>query len=131
MLTGVLIEIAEIAGEPAAVQIAASVGGTRVYFPRKADDDHWLVTCVGRAAADKICKTFTRAGQRVDVPLASGNAYEALKRAMAKRIHDLDNDKKSSAEIARMVGTTQRTVHRHRAAHRGENRKDKRQGSLF
>lgn len=131
-LPGVLAEIATVAGEAAAVAIAARAGGTRVYIPAKAGDDHWLVEAVGRAAADKVCKLFVvdgARGQRVDVPLAKGGAYRSLRRAIAKRVHDLDKAGKSSREIARAVGLTQRGVHRHRAAHRGGDRGG--QGSLF
>jgi hypothetical protein len=126
-LSGVLGEIASVAGEPAAMTIAAHVGGTRVYIPAKADDDHWLVQAIGREAADKVCELL--AGGRYDVPLGSGGAYRSMRRAIAKRVHDMDRAKKSSAEIARATGLTQRAVHRHRAKHRGGSKGD--QGSLF
>lgn len=131
-LPGVLSEIAEVAGEPAALAISARVGGTRVYIPAKADDTHWLVDAIGRAAADKVCKLFAvdgARGQRVDIPLASGSSYRALRRATARRVHELDQSGKSSREIARAAGLTQRAVHRHRAAHRGGGSDG--QGSLF
>ena len=126
-LPGVLGEIASVAGEAAAVTIAAHVGGTRVYIPAQAGDDHWLVHAIGRAAADKVCALL--AGGRYDVPLASGGAYRSMRRAIAKRVHEMDKAGKSSREIARAAGLTQRGVHRHRAAHRGGPKGD--QGSLF
>lgn len=131
-LPGVLTEIAEIAGEASAVLIAASVGGRRVYIPAKVTDGHWLVECVGRAKANIICKHFTvdGRGSRVDVPLGSGGAYPQLRRAIAKRVHDMDKDGASASQINREVRVTTRTVHRHRRAHRGEG-KDRRQRSLL
>lgn len=128
ILPGVLDEIAEVAGLPAAIAIAARTGGTRVYIPARAEDDHWLVDCVGRRAADKICARFS--GERIDMPLYHGGAYPQLRRAIAKRVHDLDRSHRSSREIAIQVGVTQRTVHRHRRAHRGDGDDDG-QGSLL
>ena len=68
-------------------------------------------------------------GCRLDIPLYSGGAYPRLRRAIAKRIHDRHLAKDSSREIALAVGVSQRTVHRHRRAHRGEN--DDGQGTLL
>lgn len=132
MKTLLLAEIASVAGEIAAVQLAAYAGGTRVYIPVRTADNHWLVQCVGRKAADQICAAFAvdGRGQRVDIPLGSVGAYPQLRRAIAKRIHDLDKAKDSSRKIAASVGVTQRTVHRHRRAHRVDN-KDSKQGKLL
>jgi hypothetical protein len=132
-LTGVLKEIADIAGAPAAIALAVQVGGTRIYIPSKVGDRHWLVQCVGRRAADAICAHFAvdgKRGTRVDIPLGGGGAYPQLKRAIARRVHQLDQENKSARDIARETGLSQRGVHRHRAAHRG-GRKDDKQGSLF
>jgi len=131
-LPGVLAEIAAVAGEAAAMSISARVGGTRVYIPAHAPDGHWLVEAVGRDAADKVCKLFevdSARGQRVDIPHGAGGAYRSLRRAIAKRVYDLDRAGKPSREIARTVGLTQRAIHRHRAAHRGGS--GGAQGSLF
>jgi hypothetical protein len=132
-LPGVLAEIADVAGEAAAVQICAHAGGTRVYIPASCPDDHWLVECVGREKADRICAHLSageHSGQRFDIPLAEGGAYKAFRRALARHVHELDAENKSSRDIAREAGVSQRTVHRHRSAHRG-GAKDRRQGSLF
>lgn len=121
-LPGVLDEIAKVAGEPAALLIAASVGGQRVYIPAKAADGHWLVACVGREKADKICRHFEVDGRgaRVDIPLGAAGAYPQLRRAIARRVHELDRGGASARKIAGEVGITTRAVHRHRAAHRGD-----------
>lgn len=127
-LPGVLSEIAAVAGDAAALAISARVGGTRVYIPASVNDDHWLVDAIGRDNADKVCAAL--GGDRHVIPLATGGAYRSLARDIARRVHQLDQQGKSSAEIARACGLTQRAVHRHRAAHRGGS-KDDRQGSLF
>src|SRR4051794_15314441 len=132
-LPGVLGEIAELVGEQAAITIASRAGGTRIYFPAKADDKHWLVQAIGRAAADKVCAHFTvdgARGQRIEIPLYVGGSYRQLVRAIAERVHKMDTEEAaSSTEIARKVGVTQRSVHRHRARHRGK--RDGKQGRLL
>jgi hypothetical protein len=131
-LPGVLGEIAELVGEQAAIAIASRAGGTRVYFPAHADDKHWLVQSVGRDAADKVCAHFTVdgvRGQRIEIPLFVGGTYRQAVRAIAERVHKMDKEGASSTEIVRKVGVTQRSVHRHRARHRGK--KDDKQGRLL
>lgn len=138
-LVGVLHEIAKVAGEAAAVALAAQVGGNRVYIPLPVNlhDRHWLVECVGRRAAEKIAAHYAgasagaRTGTYIDVPLGAGGAYPQLRRAIAKRVHELDKAGKSAREITRAAGITARTVHRHRAAHRGRKKSNSKQGSLF
>ena len=100
-------------------------------FPAKADDKHWLVACIGREAADKLCDHFAvggSRGQRIEIPLYVGGTYRQLVRAIAKRVHEMDAGGASSTEIVRKVGVTQRSVHRHRARHRGGKGK---QGQLL
>jgi len=134
-LTGILDEITSVAGEPAAIAIAAAVGGTPVYIPtpKRLTEKHWLVQCVGRRAAEKLATHFASESRtRVLIPLAGGGAYPQLRRAIAKRIHDLDRAGKSSREIARSTGVTTRAVHRHRRAHRGQAKaKGGKQGVLL
>lgn len=129
-LPGVLAEIAEVVGDVAAIQIAAHKGGTLVYFPARITESHWLSVLIGFDKAKKLCQHFTdrRVGQRIDIPLFTNGTYKDMQRKIAKRIHDMDADDASSAKIARTLGITHRTVHRHRSRHRGGN--NKRQGTL-
>jgi len=130
-LPGILQEIADLVGNAAALQIAAAHGGTRVYFPAsKTIGKGWLVECVGQDAADKLCDHFAvdGRGQRIDIPLFGGS-YRQLTRAIAERVHKLHTAKTSSTDIARQLGITQRTVHRHRARYRGKV--DDKQGKLL
>lgn len=132
-LPGVLAEIAEVAGETAALMIAAQHGGRRVYIPsvKRMHKAQWLLDCVGAELGRKICAHFevNGGGQPIDVPLHVGGTYKQFVRSVAQRIHRLDRDGKSSAEISKQLGLTQRTVHRHRAKH-GKSKSDK-QGDLF
>ena len=127
-LPGVLQEIAELIGDAKALEIAARAGGTRIYFPATAGDKHWLVECIGRAAADKLCGHFSvggRRGQRIEIPLYVGGTYRQLVRAIAERVYRMHTGGASSTEIARKAGVTQRSVHRHRARHRGNKGKQR------
>jgi hypothetical protein len=127
-LTGILAEIAELVGDVNARLIASRVGGTRVYLPKKASAEHWLVQCVGSDAATKVMDQF--GGGEYVVPQAGTGSYSRFRREIASRIHKLDQSDTSSKNIAREVGVTQRTIHRHRLAHRGGNPDDS-QGSLL
>lgn len=126
-LPGVLAEIAELVGNAKALQIAAHAGGTRVYFPSKVHPDHWLVQCVGLEAASKILERF--AGDTCDIPQAGHGSFARFRRGIAQRIEQLEGEDKSSKEIARDVGVSQRTIHRRRKSQR--DRRNDKQGSLF
>ena len=131
-LPAVLAEIAALIGEVAAISIAACKGGTRVYFPAKVNDAHWLVEAVGIDKAKILCQHFVvdrKRGQHIEIPLYVGGTYRQMIRAIAERVHKLDAADASASEIVRQTGVTQRTVHRHRARHRGK--RNTRQGNLF
>lgn len=132
-LPAILAEIADLIGEVAAIAIAARKGGTRIYLPARVKPDHWLVEAVGFDKAKILCEHFTvdrKRGAFVDIPLYVGGTYRQMIRAIAERVHKLDDDEESSSAIARTLGIHQRTVHRHRSRHRGGKR-DKRQGRLL
>jgi hypothetical protein len=131
-LPPLLAEIAEVAGPVAALQLAKAKGGVKCYIPARAPDDHWLVQCVGREAADKLCAHFVAAidsdsgrslhGVTILLPLGeSGSRVEARRRA-----REALEEGKSLSEAARRGGLHERTVSNIRA-----RMKDKRQGSLF
>lgn len=132
-LPGVLAEIAALAGEAAALKLAARYGGIRVYIPARVHEDHWLVACVGWEAAQKIAAHFSADGRgtHVVLPLGPCASYGQFRRTIAERIDKLDRERRTAREIARMVGVTQRAVHRNRAKRRGKGSGGGRQGSLF
>src|SRR5690606_37782768 len=70
-LPGVLGEIAAVAGEDAALSIAAARGGTQVYIPHEPGPHHWLTHLVCREAAQRIADRLTCGvgGLRLDLPL--------------------------------------------------------------
>lgn len=54
-------------------------------------------------------------------------------RKISETMYKLDQDENlSSSDIARQIGVTQRSVHRHRARHRGQKtKKNSKQGTLL
>jgi hypothetical protein len=125
-LPGVLHEIATIAGLPAALALAEKYGGTRVHFPSRAPDGHWLEQLVGREAADKLCAHFRsrgRGGYSVEIPLGPKNFYMKARRLTV----ELKEQGVSGYETARRIGVSSRTVRRYLEGVKD----DPDQGSLF
>lgn len=114
----VLAEIADVAGLDAALCLAKARGGTRVYIPSFAPDDHWLVQTVGREAADAICSHFTfnvdgvaRHGTKVMIPFGPRGSIAEV-RATVDRMIAAGN---SIREVALATGITSRSVERRKA----------------
>jgi hypothetical protein len=112
-LPGVLAQIADVAGEPAALAIAQAVGGTQVYIPPAPGPDHWLTLLIGadgaRAVADKL--TCGVGGLRVDLPVGpAGNTV-----ALRARLDVLIGEGRSERDIALATRYTIRHIRRRRA----------------
>ena len=123
-LPKMLAEIAEVAGLDAALRLAEARGGTEIYVPATAGDDHWLTETVGREAADAICQHFEGGGRgsRVLLPLGPKGSAARIRRKVDRMIAD----GKSEREIALATGYTGRGVRMRRAQAR-----DRKQGSLL
>lgn len=113
-LPEVLREIAEVAGLEAAMKLAWQHGGTEVRIPRKVGAKHWLVTCVGKTAADRICDHFQVRDAdgrpignfRVLIPLAGTGVMAQAKR---KLVQELRAGNLSVRAAARKCGLHERT----------------------
>jgi hypothetical protein len=128
-LPPVLAEIAEVAGLPAALALAEKYGGSRVHFPARAAENHWLVRTVGREAADKLCahfRTTARGGFQIGIPLGPSKFYARAR----KTTLELLAQGVSTYEIARRLGIARSTVQRAKSAAPDLSPDDK-QGSLF
>lgn len=126
--TGVLAEIAEIAGDAAAHQLAHAKGGLeRVYIPKPENlaAGHWLVDLVGLEHAQAIAQRL--GGGHVEIPMGTtatrAHKWRVMRDALGKG--------QSGAEAARAAGLHQRTVRRHRNGHSGAGGGNDDQGSLF
>lgn len=126
MLPGVLAEIAEVAGEDAALAIAQARGGTQVYVPPVPPEDHWLCQLVGVTAAREIADALTCgiSGRRLELPLGPAG-HGANIRA---KVDAMLRDGASERDIALATRYTTRAIRRRRAKLGLE---DDRQMSLF
>lgn len=128
MLPGVLAEIAEVAGDDAAMVIAQARGGTQVYIPPVPPEDHWLCQLVGMDAARAIADYLTCGqglGRRLDLPLGPAG-YSATMRA---KVDAMLRAGASERDIALATRYTTRAIRRRRANLGLES--DDRQMSLF
>ncbi|GAM04828.1 hypothetical protein [Novosphingobium sp. MBES04] len=126
-LPGVLAQIADVAGEDAALAIAEARGGTQVYIPPVPGADHWLTKLIGREAARAVADELTCGvgGLRVDLPLGpTGHAAQ-----MRARIDAMIQEGRSERDIALCTGYSTRTIRRRRARLGKDG--DDRQMSLF
>ncbi len=111
-LPGILAEIAAIAGEDAALQIARAKGGMIAYVPLPTNlrAGHWLAEAVGLHKGRLIAERF--GGGACEIPIA-GAGNRAQTHAAIRRAID---DGLSTQKIAHLVGVSLNTVKRHRAA---------------
>ncbi|PHQ63549.1 MAG: hypothetical protein COC10_05625 [Sphingobium sp.] len=128
-LTGILGQIAAVAGETAALKLAAEKGGTQIYVPPAPDRNHWLCQLLGETAAHAVADLLT-AGvgpARVDMPLGPTGSFAQARARAAAQINAMIHDTSmSERDIARATGYTIRTIRRYRAKLR-----DDRQMPLF
>lgn len=113
-LPGVLAEIAAVAGEDAALAIAAARGGTMVYFPPAPESDHWLSRLVGHKCALAIAERLTCGvgSIRIELPLGPKGAASRLRAKVDRLIRE---GELSERDIARATGYTIRGVRMRRA----------------
>jgi hypothetical protein len=90
--------IIELIGEEQAACLSAIFGGGSIYIPRHVGAHHPLAECLGHADAVMLVAEF--AGQSVPVPIGLG------KHAKIRQLRGA----LSTAEIAKRVGVSRRTV---------------------
>lgn len=114
LLPGVLGEIAEVAGDDAALAIAKVRGGTEIYVPPNPGPDHWISRLVGldkaRAIADLL--TCGVGPRRVELPLGP-RGHQHSKRA---QVDALIREGMSERDIALRTGYSIRGVRKRVAA---------------
>ncbi len=116
-LPGILAEIAEVAGEEAALAIARVRGGSQIYVPPVPPANHWLCQLIGADRARKVCDQLT-AGvgpRRVDLPQGPTGKLNAIRASDQAEIDRLIRAQRSERDIALSTGYTERTVRRRRA----------------
>ncbi|MBZ0164586.1 MAG: hypothetical protein K8H74_17970 [Notoacmeibacter sp.] len=125
-LPALLAEVAQVAGLDAALKLAEVRGGTEVYIPAAAPDDHWLTEAVGRRAADALCAHFTGSGPgcRLELPLGPAGTAAQIRRKVDRMIAEGH----SESAIALATGYTGRGVRLRKARTRPG---DDAQGDMF
>ena len=122
--TGVLADIARVAGDEAALAIGRKLGGTRVYFPGKPKPTHWLSGLVGPEAAQAICEELTAGfSGRIDIPLGQFGHQEEPRQKVDRMLVE---GKNSVRDIALATRNTERAVFFRKA-----KKRDAKQGDLF
>lgn len=129
MFTGLLAEIAEVAGPEAAEKVAAAAGGTRISIPPRAIVGHWLSEAVGLETADAICCAFAivDADDRlhgISKQMLPLGPVQVHRRARALALNLIDNEGLSVRDAARAVGVHERTVWRALAVRKNPNAYD-------
>lgn len=97
----VLEEIKAVAGEAAALKLAAEAGGTRRYVPKRPSAGGCLAQLVGLDAAIVIARLY--GGEQIEIPMAA--QWSRLREAAALVAEGL-----SEAKIARRMRMTERNV---------------------
>lgn len=113
-LPGILAEIADAAGEDAALALARALGGTQIYVPPSPGADHWLSELVGHGQALAIADRLTGGigiGRRVDLPLGPRGHAETQR----SKVDDMIRRGCSERDIALATGYSVRGVRRRRA----------------
>ncbi len=110
-----LAELADVIGLDATLKLADEWGGTRRYFPAHAPDGHWLVECIGREAADKLCAHLcvglnNDMGLEISLPLGPKGSFNAIRRRLRAALEQ----GMTAAEAARYAGMTERSAYNHR-----------------
>lgn len=129
LLPGVLAEIAVVTSTKVALRVAASVGGTRAYFPAKPNAEHWLSKLVGHAAALAIGQALAPAKGGLDILVPMGP--QAREVARWRTMHRLIDNGLPKREIARAIGCHERVVQRHRNVEQPRVKQALAQGDFF
>lgn len=129
-LTGLLADIAAVAGNDAALAVARARGGTLAFIPaaQNLTDAHWLAVAVGIDKARLIADALVSAalGDRFLVPLGPEGGLRAYLRARARAVTEALESGATIDEAARIAGVDRSTVIRAKRRVR-----DDRQGQLL
>ncbi|MFK5979757.1 MAG: helix-turn-helix domain-containing protein [Rhizobiaceae bacterium] len=111
-LPGLLAEIAKVAGDKAALAVAAEKGGTRAYFPARPTSEHWLSKAIGEDKAKLVGRELSSGHGGIELLVPMGP--KASRIAVWQKISDMIEAGYSKPDIARACGVHERTVQNHR-----------------
>lgn len=122
-MTPLLREIAEIAGDEAAIALGREKACRRVHIPETVPEGHWLTMLCGQAAASAIADRY--GGTDLFIAPALGGRQ----RFVSETIATMTDNGFTIDDIAHTLGIARSTVIDHRAKLRAA--RDSRQGDLF
>lgn len=99
-----LSDVAETLGLEVALKLIAHFGGQEVKFPKRPRDDHPIIAALGKEAGYALCDFMS--GGMVYVP------HTRARRSIRLDVLALEQSGKERAEIARILGVSQRHVRR-------------------
>lgn len=118
-LPAILAQIADAAGEEAALLVAREWGGRDLYIPRDFRETHRLVELLGEMRARKMWSAIGHGPVLIPMGPYAGALERRVRAAKAL------SEGKSKSEVARIAGIHVRTAHRIGAKMRDD------QGDLF
>ena len=98
-----LIDVAETLGLRVALKLMEAFGGQEVKFPKRPGADHPIVLALGAEDGVAVCSFLS--GSAIYVPHAKASA-------LRRKVAVLSDQGKGRAEIARLLGISQRHVRR-------------------
>ncbi len=135
-LPGILAEIADVAGDAAALQLMASHGGRRVYIPVVYSPTCWLHDAVGEIAARAIIdhfKGFSASGDPIryemEIPVGDMGSLGRARKQAAVAFSKAIEEGCGVRTAGHRAGVSSRTAWY--MARRLKGRSDDGQGSLF
>lgn len=116
-----LAEVVDAIGLPSTLRLVESFPGVRVYVPRTLDDDHALVSVLGRDDAQRLTDQFS--GEALSIPRCAG-ALRAVRNACIWRERS-----EGAAALALRYHLTERQVYSVLAS--AQSAQDDQQQDLF
>jgi len=127
-LPPILAEIAEASSVDLALKIARRHGGTRVLMPTLPGGRNWLSAIAAPEQAAAIIEKIG-AARRIDIPLEPGTGWYAASQRLSAELARLLDTGATNQELARALGTTERSIRRRKAKRRSTAAEG--QGDLF
>ncbi|WP_275789720.1 helix-turn-helix domain-containing protein [Pararhizobium gei] len=97
-----LQDIAETLGLPVVLKLVARFGGTEIKFPKHPDDQHAVIVALGKEDGRALCNFLS--GGTIYVP------HMRKRGSIRADVLALESAGKDRAEIARLLGVSQRWV---------------------
>lgn len=99
-----VIELIDVVGLNAALNIVEQCGGTRLFVPKKMKKAHWLLTSIGAEQFEKLIAVYQ--GMEIEIP----RCYAAMAALREREIYASAAAGATNSELAREFGYTERGI---------------------